>query len=100
MLIDGDTKQGSLCAFEEGFHVGFAFLEEQLGPQCAVLKEGSAPMAAHESGTQPIVLGREVCRDEGKDIHWDAVDGGESVPPFADGCQCGRGVTVKLRNGI
>jgi hypothetical protein len=65
-----------------------------------MFEEGSTPVAAYEGNTESIALRSEMGGDEGKDIHWDAVDGGESVPPFADGCQCGRGVTVKLRNGI
>ena len=65
-----------------------------------MFEECSAPMSAHESSTESIALGREMGGDEGKDIHWDAVDGCERVPPFADGCQCGRSVPVELGNGI
>ena len=64
------------------------------------MKEGSAPMAADESGVESVLLGREVGGDEGKNIERYAVDGGKRVPPFANGCQCGRCVPVELRNCI
>ena len=64
------------------------------------MKEGSAPMAADEGGEEPVLLGRQVGGDEGKNIERDAVDGGKRVLPFADGCQCGRSVPVELGNGI
>ena len=65
-----------------------------------MLKEGPTPMSAHESRSESIVLRGEMGGDKGKHIHRDAVDGRESVPPFADGYQCGCSVPVELRNGI
>ena len=57
-------------------------------------------MAAHESCTESIAVGREMSGDEGKDIQRNAVDGGESVPPFPNGYQRSCSVPVELRNGI
>ena len=57
-------------------------------------------MAAHESCTESIAVGREMSGDEGKDIQRNAVDRDESVPPFPDGYQRGCSVPVELRNGI
>ena len=54
-----------------------------------MLKECLAPMAAHERGTETVLLGREVGGDEGKDIQRDAVDVNEGVLPLADGRQRG-----------
>ena len=64
------------------------------------MKEGSAPVAADESGAESVLLGRQVGGDEGKNVEWDAIDGSKRVPPFTDRCQCGRSVPVELRNGI
>ena len=44
-------------------------------------------MAAHGSGVETVPLGSEVDRNEGNDIHRDAVDESERVLPLADGCQ-------------
>ena len=57
-------------------------------------------MAAHESGTESITLGREMGGDKGKDIHRDTVDESERVPPFLNGDQCCCSVPVKSRNGV
>ena len=100
VLRDGYVERGSLHAFEESFRVDLALFKRYPGPQGAMLNEGSAPMAAHESCTESITLGREMDGDEGKDIQRNAVDGGESVPPFADGFQCSCSVLVELRNCI
>ena len=44
-------------------------------------------MTAHRSGVETVLLGREVGRDQGEDVHRDAIDASEGVFPFADGCQ-------------
>ena len=54
-----------------------------------MLKEGSAPMTADESGAESVLLGRQVGGDEGKNVQWDAVDGSKRVLPFAYGYQRG-----------
>ena len=94
VLADEHVQRGSVRAFEKGFRVGLSFFEKHLGPQSAMLKEGSAPMAADEGGEESVLLGRQVGGDEGKNVERDAVDGGKRVLPFADGCQCGRSVAV------
>ena len=65
-----------------------------------MLKEGSAPMTAYESGAEAILRGREVGGDEGKDIQRDAVDGSEGILQFTDGYKCGRYVVFELRDHI
>ena len=49
-----------------------------------MLEEGPAPMTAHETGAETILVGSEVGGNEGKDIQRDAVDWNERVLPFAD----------------
>ena len=63
-----------------------------------MLKEGSTPVTAYESGAEPVSLGRKAGGDEGENLQWDAVDGNEGVPPLADNSQCGRNIAVELRN--
>ena len=65
-----------------------------------MLEEGSAPMTAHESGAETVLLRREVGGDEGKDIQRDTVDGCEGVLQFADGYRCIRDIPFGLRNGV
>ena len=65
-----------------------------------MLKESSAPATAYKTGVETIHLGREMGRDEGKNIQRDAVYANEGVPPFADSRQRGRGIPVELRNHI
>ena len=48
-----------------------------------MLKEGRAPMAAHETGAKTILVRSEVGGNEGKEIQRDAVDWNERVLPFA-----------------
>jgi hypothetical protein len=57
-------------------------------------------MSAHETGAKTILLGREMGRDEGKDIQRDSVYVNERVPPLANSRQCGRGILVELGNTI
>jgi hypothetical protein len=57
-------------------------------------------MAAHGTGTETVLLGREVGGDEGKDIQRDAICASERVPPFANSRQRGRGLLIKLRHLI
>jgi len=45
-------------------------------------------MAAHEGGTETLLLGREIGGDQGEDIHRGAVYGNEGVDPLVDGRQC------------
>ena len=47
-----------------------------------------------------MLIGREVCGDEGENFRRDAIDGDERVSPLADGGQCGRSVVVELRDCI
>ena len=61
-----------------------------------MLEEGSAPVAAHETGTEAVLLGREMGGDERKDIQGDAVYANEGVPPFTNGRQRDRGILIKL----
>ena len=49
-----------------------------------MLEEGPAPMTAHETGAETILVGSEVDGNEGKDIQRDVVDWNERVLPFAD----------------
>ena len=65
-----------------------------------MLKECSAPMTAHESCTENISLGREVCGDEVKDVQRDTVDGSEGVLQFANRYKYGGDVAFELRNYI
>ena len=65
-----------------------------------MFEEGSAPVTAHESGTKSIILGREMGGDNGKDIHRDAIDKSEIVPPFPDSGQRCCSVLIKSGNGI
>ena len=65
-----------------------------------MLEKHSAPMTTHESGAKAVLLRGEVGRDERKDIQRNAVDAGKGVPPFSDGCKCGRNVPVELRNRV
>jgi len=65
-----------------------------------MLKEGPTPVTAHKAGTEAVVLGREMGRDEGKDIQRNTVYANERVPPLAEIRQCGREVPVELRNVI
>ena len=55
-------------------------------------------MTTNERGAEAVLLGREVGRDERKDVQRYAVDGNEGVLPLANGCQCGRSVLVELRD--
>ena len=50
-----------------------------------MFKESPAPMSTYERGVEPVFLGREEGRDDGKDIQRDAVDGREGVLPPAYG---------------
>ena len=50
-----------------------------------MLEEGSAPMTAHRSGMETVLLGGEVGGDEGKDLGRNAVDSSEGVPPLMNG---------------
>ena len=65
-----------------------------------MFNEGPTPISTNESRSESIVLRGEMGGDKGKHIHRDAVDGRKSVPPFADGYQCGCSVPVELRNSI
>ena len=49
-------------------HVVPAMVKVQLGPQCAMLKEGPAPMTAHKTCTEAIIVGREMSGNKGKDV--------------------------------
>jgi hypothetical protein len=62
-----------------------------------MLKEDAAPMTAHESGLETVLLGREMGGDEREDIQRNAVDGSEGVPPFTDDYKCGRNVAFESR---
>ena len=62
--------------------------------------EGSAPMTAYESGSETILLRREMGGDEGKDVQRNTVYGSERVLPLADSHQRGRDILVELRNLI
>ena len=42
-----------------------------------MLEEGPAPMAAHETGAETIVMGGEMGGDERQDVQRDAVDWNE-----------------------
>jgi hypothetical protein len=46
-------------------------------------------MTAHETGAEPVLVGREVGGDEGKDVHRDTVYANEGVFPLANSRQCG-----------
>ena len=62
-----------------------------------MLKEDSAPMTAHESGAETVLLRREMGGDEGKDIQRESVDGSEGVPRFTDGCEYTRDIPLEFR---
>lgn len=64
-VICKDVKRRPVGACGECRHVVLALVEEQLGPQRAVLKKRSAPITAHGSGLEKVPPGREVGRDEG-----------------------------------
>jgi hypothetical protein len=57
-------------------------------------------MATHETCGETVLLGRYVGGDEGKDFQWDTVYGNERVPPFANRCQRGRCILIKLSHLI
>ena len=71
-----------------------------MGPQFGTLKEGPAPMAAGKSGTESVLLGREMGGDQGKDIQRDAIYWSKGVDPLADSHQSSRGIPVELKNVI
>ena len=47
-----------------------------------------------------MLIGREVCGDEGENFRRDAIDRDKWISSLADGRQRGRGIVVELRNGI
>src|SRR5882762_976503 len=65
-----------------------------------MLKEDPAPMTAHKTCAETVLLGREVGGDEGKDVQRDAVDANERVLPLAESSKCSRKVPFELRNHV
>ena len=65
-----------------------------------MLKEGSAPVTAYETCAETVTLGREVGRDDGKDIQWDAIYANEGIPPLTNIRQHGRDFMVELGNAV
>ena len=93
VLADGYIQCGSFCALKEGLRVDLALVKGDLGPQCAVLKEGSAPVTTYE-GNAKSFLREELFGDEKEDVQRYTVDRCEGVLPFTNGCQCGRCIPV------
>ena len=93
VLVDGYIQRGSFCALKEGPRVGLALVKGKSRPQCAMLKEGSAPMTTYE-GNAKSFLREELFGDEKEDVQRYTVDRCEGVPPFTNGCQCGRCIPV------
>ena len=58
------------------------------------------PVTTYESCPEMVLLGREICGDQGKDLHWDAVYVNEGVPLLPDSLQRSQGIPVKLANFI
>ena len=65
-----------------------------------MLKENPAPMTAYITGVETERLDTEVGGDKGKDVHRNAVDVNEGVPPLADVCQRSRNIPIELRNVV
>ena len=65
-----------------------------------MLKEALAPIAAHGTCVETVLVGREVGGNETKDFRWDAVDGDEGVHPFTDSYEGGRNVLFELRDRV
>jgi len=57
-------------------------------------------MTAYKYGRDQVLLGRSMGGNEGENIRWDAIDGGEQIPPFANSRQRDRDVLVELGNRI
>jgi hypothetical protein len=57
-------------------------------------------MTTHKTGAKYLAVRREMGGDEGENVERNTVDRNKRVPPLADGCQCGRGVLIELRNRI
>jgi len=55
-------------------------------------------MAAYKSGTETVLLRREMGGDYGEDVQRETVYGNEGVDPLADGHHRSRGIPVEIRN--
>ena len=60
------------------------------------MDERSAPVATHKTCPETVLLLIEVGRNEGEDIHRDAVYGNERILPFANRGQHSQGIVIKL----
>ena len=63
-----------------------------------MLNQSPAPMTAHKTREETVLLGREVGGDEGKEIQRDAVDVSDGVLPFTDNSKYGRNFALEVRN--
>ena len=57
-------------------------------------------MTAYMAGAETVRLGVEMGGDEGKDVHRNAIDENEGIPPLADIRQYGRNFSVELRKSF
>ena len=55
-------------------------------------------MKANEASVEAVALVKEIGRDEGKDVLWEAVDGNKRVSPLTNSHQDGGNILVQLRN--
>ena len=76
VIICGDVQGGSLYASEKSLHEELVHVpsQVQLGPKCGMLREGSTPVTAHESGPEAITQRIKMDGNEAEDIQWEAVD--------------------------
>jgi len=77
VIIGDDVQGGSFYASEKSFNEPIhPPIQAQLGPKRGMLKKGSTPVTAHESGPEAITQKSEMHGYEAEDIQWETVDGG------------------------